>query len=306
VTRALVYDRYGGLDVLEERDVALPAPRAGETRIRVRAAALNPKDSFVRKGRFALLSGRRFPKFCGVDFAGETDAGERVFGALEEYQYRRGTLAEHVVAKAHEWGPMPAGLSFEEACALPLGALTALQALRDRGGLRPGDRVAIHGASGGVGTAAIQIARALGAHVTTTSSAANLDLCRSLGADEALDRNRDTLDGGRFQILFDAFGNLRFATSRRALAPHGVFVSTVPSLRILADAARTFTSAQRAKLVVVRSRPADLALIRRMVEAKTLAPVIDRVEPFARAVEALRHLESKRARGKIVVRIDPT
>jgi NADPH:quinone reductase-like Zn-dependent oxidoreductase len=307
VTRALVYDRYGGLDVLEEREIVLPPPKPGEIRVRVRAAALNPKDAFVRKGRFAALSGRRFPKLVGVDFAGETDAGDRVFGALEEFRYLRGTVAEHVVVPAHEWAPMPASLSFEEAAALPLAALTSLQALRDLGRVRPGDRVAIHGASGGVGTAAIQIARALGARVTTTSSADNLDLCRSLGAEEALDRTRGPLDGGRFEVVFDVFGNLSFAgiQTARALAPRGVFISTVPSLRILADAARTLASDQRARLVVVRSRRADLDTLRQMVGAGTLEPVIDRVEPFARAVEALRHLESKRARGKIVVRIDP-
>lgn len=303
--RALVYDRYGGLEVLEEREITLPAPKAGEIRVRVRAAALNPKDALVRKGRFSWLSGGRFPKQVGVDFAGETEAGERVFGALEELRYLRGTIAEQVVVRANEWAPMPAGLSFEEAAALPLAALTALQALRDLGRLRPGDRVAIHGASGGVGTAAIQIARALGAHVTTTSSAHNLELCRSLGAHEALDRTRAPLDGGRFQILFDVFGDLRFAGSRRALAVRGVFISTVPSLRILAEAARTLASDQRAKLVVVRSRRADLDTLRQMVDAGTLAPVIDRVEPFARANEGLRYLESKRARGKIIVRIDP-
>lgn len=304
MTRALAYDRYGGLDVLAVREITLPAPARGETRVRVRAAALNPKDALVRKGRFAILSGRRFPKLVGVDFAGETERGERVFGALEEIRYRRGTLAEHVIVRANEWAPMPAGLTFEEAASLPLAALTALQALRDLGGVHPGARVAIHGASGGVGTVAIQIARAFGAHVTTTSSAHNLDLCRSLGANEALDRERESLDGGAYDVLFDVFGNLRFDRSRRALAPRGVFISTVPSARILADAARTLLSPQRAKLVVVRSRRADLDALRAMVDRGALRPVIDRVEPFSCAVEALRHLETKKARGKIVIRLD--
>jgi NADPH:quinone reductase-like Zn-dependent oxidoreductase len=301
MTRALVYDRYGSLDVLTTRDVSLPAPEAGERLVRVRAAALNPKDSLVRKGRFSFLSGRRFPKLVGVDYAGELDTGARVWGALEEVTYARGTLADEVVAREGEWGPMPATLGFEEAASLPLVGLTALQALRDLGSVKPGARVAIHGASGGVGTAAIQLARSLGAHVTTTSSEGSLALCRSLGADVALDRAKETLDGGGFDLVFDVFGNLRFSPG--ALSPRGVFVSTVPSAHLFADIARTAFGPRRAKLVLVRARRRDLDELARLVDSGALRPVIDRIEPFSRAKEAIAHLETKRTRGKIVVRM---
>lgn len=314
-TRALVYDRYGGLEVLALREVPV-APLAGdEVLVRVRAAALNPKDSLVRKGRFRALSGRGFPKRVGVDVAGEVVAvgrrargfapGDRVFGAMEEVTYRRGTVAEHAALRAHELAPMPAGLSFEEAASLPLAALTALQALRDLARVGPGDAVLVHGASGGVGTLAIPIARALGARVTSTSSAANLELCRARGAHEALDYRADApLDArGRYRAIFDVFGNLSFAAARAALAEGGVFVSTVPSARLLADVARSLLASRRAKLVVVRSRRADLDAIRALVESGRLAPLLDRVVDLADAVEGVRHLETKRARGKVVVRV---
>jgi NADPH:quinone reductase-like Zn-dependent oxidoreductase len=320
-TRALVYDRYGGLDVLSLREVPTPRAEAGEVLVRIRAAALNPKDSLVRKGRFRALSGldawsgRSFPKRVGVDFAGEVvhvgrgvrdlAAGDRVWGALEEVTYRRGTIATYAAMRAREVAAMPSTLSFEEAAALPLVALTGLQALRDLARLAPGDRVCIHGASGGVGTVAIQLACALGGVVTTTSSARNLELCRSLGAVEALDyASEDAFDGTRsYRVVFDAFGDLSLARVRPALAARGIYVSTVPSRRVLVDALRTLLGWPRARLVVVRSRRADLDALRAYVEAGRLRPVIDRVVPFDDAIEAVRHLETKRARGKIVIAI---
>ena len=229
--RALAYDAYGGLERLAFRDLPVPVPGRGEVLVRVRAAALNPKDSFVRKGRFRLVSGRAFPKRVGADFAGEVAqvgpgvsglaAGDRVFGMLEEWTYRRGTVAEYVAPRASEVALMPAALSFEDAAALPLVSLTALQALRDIARVRAGDAVCIHGASGGVGTAAIQLAVALGAIVTTTSSATNRELCRSLGATEALDYASDTpfVSPHRFRIVLDAFGNLSFDRVRSVLTP---------------------------------------------------------------------------------------
>ena len=311
--RALVYDRYGKLDVLAFRDMPVPVPRRGEVLVRVHAAALNPKDSFVRKGRFRLVSGRSFPKRVGCDVAGTivecgpdvTDLapGTRVFGMLQELTYRRGTVADFVAIKTNEIGPMPAALSFEEAAALPLVALTALQALRDDAGLRRGDALCIHGASGGVGTAAIQIGAALGAVVTTTSSDANRELCRSLGAALALDYATDEPFAGsrRFRIILDAFGNLSLDRVRRALTKDGVYVTTVPSLRIVRDRLRTLVGTPRARLVVVRPRRADIEAIAAFATDGRLRPVIDRIVSFDDAIEGMRHLETKRARGKIVV-----
>ena len=316
--RALVYDRYGRLDVLAFRDMPVPEARRNEILVRVRAAALNPKDSFVRKGRFRAVSGRSFPKRVGADFAGEVvavgagvpeasqlEAGTRVFGMLQEWTYRRGTVAEYVAVAPQELGPMPASLSFEQAAALPLVSLTALQALRDVAGLRAGDTLCIHGASGGVGTAAIQIGVALGAVVTSTSSAANLTLCRSLGAREALDYAADDPFAATrsYRVILDAFGNFSLNRVKHALSEDGVYVTTVPSARIVADTLRTLVGRRRARLVIVRPRRADLATLAGHVEAGRLRPVIDRVVPFEEAIEGMRHLETKRARGKIVISI---
>jgi len=313
--RALAYDAYGGLERLAFRDLPVPAPGRVEVLVRVRAAALNPKDSFVRKGRFRLVSGRTFPKRVGADFAGEVvevgasvsgiEVGDRVFGMLEEWTYRRGTVAEYVAPRASEVARMPRLLSFEEAAALPLVSLTALQALRDIAHVRAGDAVCVHGASGGVGTAAIQLAVALGAIVTTTSSAKNLELCRSLGAAEALDYASDTpfASPHRYRVVLDAFGNLSFDRVKRVLTPDGIYVTTVPSVRIVRDSLRTLARQPRARLVVVRARRADLDGVARFVENGLLRPVVDRVVAFDDAIEGIRHLETKRSRGKIIVKV---
>ncbi len=313
--RALVYDRYGKLDVLELRDMPIPSVGRGEVLVRVRAAALNPKDSFVRKGRFRLVSGRSFPKRVGVDAAGEVvesgagvrglPRGTKVFGMLSEWTYRRGTVAEYVTFDENEIGLMPDGLSFEEAAALPLVSLTALQALRDVAGVRPNDAVCVHGASGGVGTAAIQLAAALGGTVTTTSSAGNRELCRSLGATKALDYVDDAPFSGahRYRVVLDAFGNLSLDHVRRSLTKDGVYVTTVPSARIVRDTLRTIVGSPRARLVIVKPRRADLETIAAFVRGGQLRPVIDRVVSLDDAIDGTRYLETKRARGKVIVGI---
>jgi NADPH:quinone reductase-like Zn-dependent oxidoreductase len=200
---------------------------------------------------------------------------------------------------------MPSALSFEEAAAIPLAAQTALQALRDLARVRAGDHVCINGASGGVGVFALQIAKALGASVTSVSSARNLEFCRRLGADEALDyAAEDPFSGSRsYRVVLDAFGNRRFDQVRASLGPGGVFVTTVPSRRIIVDALRTIFGYPRARLVAVRSRAADLHVLAQLVEAGRLRAVIDRIVDFDAVVDAIRFLESRRARGKVVVRM---
>ncbi len=316
--RALTYAGYGSSGRLAIRDLAVPRPGRGEVLVQVRAAALNPKDVFTLKGRFRLLSSRRFPKIVGLDFAGEVAAagpgrvalrsGDAVYGFLSGFSAVRGTMAEQVVVPAGWLAAKPRRASFDEAAAIALAGSTALQALRDVARLRPGDRILIHGASGGVGALAIQLAKLYGAHVTSTSGAASLERCRALGADEALDR-----DAGDFltrlrdlRVVLDVFGNLSLSRVRPALRPGGVFVTTVPSRRIVLDTVRTALGTVRARLVSVQPRTADLELLARYVDDGRLRPQIDRVFPFDEAVEAVRHVEARRAHGKVVVSIGPT
>ena len=253
---AVQYDASGGPERLHLREVDPPAMRSAKVLVRVRCAALNPKDALFRKGRFRLISGRRFPKWCGVDFAGEVAhshspdfrEGDRVFGALDEWRFERGTLAGLVAPDAAEVARLPDAVSFEHGAAVPLVGLTALQALRDLAQLQRGAEVLVHGASGGLGTIAIQVATLLGARVTSSSSAANGPLCASLGAAVTLDYRADELlpAAPRYDCVFDVFGNLSFAQARRSLRPGGSYVSTVPTLRRLAQAAVPRLGARRA------------------------------------------------------------
>lgn len=314
--RAWEYDRYGRADVLQLRSVAAPVAGRGQLVVRVRAAALNPKDGLFRRGLYRRISGSRFPKRTGCDWAGEVlsvgegvsgwQSGQKAWGTLNEYRFERGSLAEQALTFASECGPLPKELSFEEAAGIPLAAQTSLQALRDVATLSPGDAVLIHGASGGVGVFALQIARALGAaHVTSTSSPGNFELCRALGADETLDyETGEALRGKhRYRVVFDAMGNLSFGAVCHTLQPRGRYVSTVPSLRLGLDIARTVVASRRAGLVAIRSRTGDLEALAGMISDRKLRPVVDQIFDFEDAQSAFARLESRRARGKIIVRI---
>ncbi|AKF03452.1 NAD(P)-dependent alcohol dehydrogenase [Sandaracinus amylolyticus] len=312
--RAAVHHRFGPPDVLSIQDLPPPRPRAREVLVRVEAAALNPKDVLIRKGRYRVLSGAHFPMGSGFDVAGVIEAvgprvhdrsvGERVFGMLDGFRGR--TCAELVTLRADQCAPAPEGLSFVEAAALPLAASTALQALRDVAQIRRGDRVLLHGASGGVGVHAIQIAKALGAHVTTTSGAHNLERCASLGADVTLtydDPGEPFTQGTRYDAIVDVYGNRSFAWARRGLTPRGTYVSTVPSRTLFLDVARTALASPKARLVIVRSRARDLDTIASMARADALRPVIDRVLPLESIADGHAHLETRHARGKVVLTI---
>jgi NADPH:quinone reductase-like Zn-dependent oxidoreductase len=311
--RAIVYERYGGPEVLEVRELPSPFPTRAEVLVAVEAAALNPKDSFIRKGKFRRITGSRFPRRLGFDVAGvvravgegvtRLEVGDEVFGMKNGWE--GGTVAEEVCLLADELALKPKALTFEQAAAVPLAGLTALQALRDEAQLQPGQRVLINGGSGGVGVFAIQVARALGAHVVTTSSARNLELCRSLGAHEAWDyaTQPGLAPGAGFDVFFDVFGNRSFREVRPALAPRGTYVSTVPGAGMVLLHFLTRFSGRRARLVVVKSNGRDLEQLARWLEAGTVNAVVDRALPLAQAGAGQAHLETKRARGKVVVRV---
>lgn len=312
--RALLYRRYGPPDVLEVGEIEVPHPGRGEVLVRVHAAAMNPKDVLVRKGKFRRITGRRFPRVPGYDLAGEVEAigagvqgftvGAPVFGMINRWS--AGAAAEFAVVPERELAPKPARLNWAEAAAVPLAALTALQALRDLGRTGPKTRVCINGASGGVGVFAVQIARILGAHVTTVSSARNLELCRRLGADEALDYgSQNPLRPNQpYDVFFDVFGNQPFKAARAALATRARYVTTIPKLKTVAQDLLTRLCRRPARLVVVRSNRPDLETLAGWLEDGQLEPVIDQVLPLEAGADAHRHLETKRARGKVVLHTD--
>lgn len=312
--RAAVFDHYGRTDVVRIAELPRPVPGPGEVLVRVRAAALNPKDIMVIRGKFKAATGRRFPKQLGYDWSGEVVAvgrdcahvplGQRRFGMIQSW--RAGAIAEFAAVRVDESAAAPDSLPPGDAAALPLASLTALQALRDDAGLRAGQRLLVNGGSGGVGTYAIQIGKLLGAEVTTLSSAANLELCRSLGAESALDYAVDDpwSDAAGYDVIFDVFGNHSFAQARTALTATGTYVQTIPSPRIVADAAVSrFRGGQRARLVVVKSKASDLERIASWVDAGELRPVIDRSVPLDDVADALAHLGTRRARGKILIEL---
>lgn len=313
--RAIQYDAYGGIDRLVLRELADrpgPAPREG-ARVRVAWAALNPKDALVRKGRFARLSGRTFPKQCGLDYAGEIvepgtsgfAKGDRVFGFIAEWKCLRGTLAEYVDVRDNEVARLPESVSSEDGAAVPLAALTSLQALRDVGRVGAGARVLVNGAAGGVGTFAVQIGRILGAKVTSVSSAANLALCKDLGAEETLDYGAGDIlvPGAGYDCIYDVFGNLKFDRARKSLAPRGTFVSTVPSISRLVRDVVTRIRAQSERLVLVRCNRPDLDQLGRWLASSELRTVIDSRFTLETIGDAFRRIESRHTRGKILVAI---
>jgi NADPH:quinone reductase-like Zn-dependent oxidoreductase len=312
--RVVEYERFGDESVLAVQERPTPSAGPGELLVRVRAAALNPKDVFTRSGRMRTFSGTRFPKRVGYDWAGEVVAlgpgvtgfapGEAVYGMIQHWA--GGAVAEYAAVKVDELARKPARLGFEEAAAIPLAALTALQALRDDAHLQAGQRVLVNGASGGVGSFAVQVARILGARVVAVASGRNRELLQRLGAHEVMDYTVQppTEVQPRVDVFFDVFGNQPFARARAALTPTGTWVSTVIRAHVALAHVRTlFFSAQKARLVLVRSRRADLELLARWADEGRLVPVLDAVLTMESVAEAQRQLSTKRTRGKLVLRI---
>ena len=323
--KAVVFSKYGGPEVLQLTDVATPEPEPNEILVKVLAAALNPVDwHFVRGAPFPMrmmmggLRGPKRPRRVGVDFAGTIASvgtgvtgftvGQPVFGYTEA-----GTLAEYLTAPAHKVAPKPERLTFEQAAAVPLAGLTALQAMRDKAHVKSGDRVLIVGAAGGIGSFAVQIARALGAQVTGVQSTGALDLVRAIGADRVIDYTKDdfTTDDARYDVVFDNVCNRTLSDVRRVVKPGGTVIpngggspdkgiSMLALLRTLAI--RRFLSHKIAFFVTNPNR-ADLQTLADMIQAGTITPVIDKVYPLADAAGAMRHLEGGHAHGKIVVTI---
>jgi NADPH:quinone reductase-like Zn-dependent oxidoreductase len=318
--KAIVYRKNGPPDVLSYEDIEKPVPAEREVLIRVCAAAVNPLDCHLLKGGPAplrILMGGAKLKRPGVDVAGIIEAvgpgvtdfrpGDAVFGLC------RGAFAEYAVAAESKLAAKPAEVSFEDAAAAPVAALTALQGLRDKGKIQPGQNVLINGASGGVGTFAVQLARIFGAHVTAVCSGPNADLVRSLGAEQVIDYTKQDFAhfAARYDLIFDLAGNHSFSACKRVLSPRGRVVGGgildgPKSLLLMFGGlllvlVRSRFSKQKFTTFVAKANRRDLDLIGDFLGDGTLKTVIDRRYKLSEVPEAMRYQGTWRARGKLVV-----
>ncbi len=322
--RAIVQDTYGSADVLRLAEIASPDIEADEVLVKVGAAGLDRGTWHLMTGLPYLLRimgfGFRRPKnrVPGLDVAGTVvavgaevtrfHAGEEVFGIS------RGSFAEYAAAREHKLAPKPASLSFEQAAVVPISGVAAIQALRDAGRVEAGQKVLIIGASGGVGTYAVQLAKAFGAEVTGVSSASKADLVRSIGADHVIDYTREDFAEGtqHYDLILDIAGNSPLSRLRRALTPSGtlVIVGGEEGGKLTGGIDRQMRALvlslfvrQRLTMLVSKEHYADLEALSQLLDAGHVVPVIDRTYPLAEVADAMRHLEAGQARGKIAITI---
>ncbi len=316
--KAIVRDRYGSPDLFRLDELDRPQVADDAVLVRVRATSINAYDWHMLRGKpyiARLGEGLRRPKtrVLGLDVAGVVEAvganvthlapGDSVYGV------RSGAFAEYVSGR--NFVPMPAGLTFEQAAAVPVAGQTALQAVRDKGQVQPGQRVLVNGAGGGVGSLAVQIARAFGGVVTAVTRGANVEMVRSLGADEVVDYEREdfTRGGQRYDVILDAGGNRSLSALRRVLEPVGRLVLIAPApgqwvgpiARIVGAVVTSRLSSRSVLPFLSWVSTDDLLVLKELIESGKVRPVVDRTYSFEEIPEAVRHVESGRAQGKVVI-----
>jgi NADPH:quinone reductase-like Zn-dependent oxidoreductase len=323
--KAILCARYGSPEVLQLKEVEKPAPADGYVLVEIHAASANPVDWHSMKGGLTRVfgGGLRKPKDprLGTDIAGRVEAvgtnvtqfkpGDDVFGACA------GGFAEYGTARERNLALKPANRSFEEAAAVPVAAITALQGLRDKGQIHAGQKVLVNGASGGVGTFAVQIAKSFGTEVTGVCSPQNLDTARSIGADHVIDYTREdfTRNGQRYDLIYDVVGNHSISEYKRVLNPNGTCVIagigfpslSVPrllGLLILGPLRSKFGDKKVGFMGVAKLNGKDLVYLKELLEAGKVVPVIDRRYPLSETAEAMRYLGEGHARGKVVITVD--
>lgn len=322
--KAIVYRCYGATDVLKFEDIEKPAPADDEILVKVHAASINPLDWHFMRGTpyfIRLMSGLGAPNYTGlgVDFAGTVEAvgsnvkrfkpGDEVFGGAD------GAFAEYViVAEDGALAMRPANVSFEQAASAPIAGITALQALRDTGKLKPGQQVLINGASGGVGTFAVQIAKSLGAVVTGVCSTRNVAMVQSIGADYVFDYTKEdyTESGQQYDLIIDMVGNHSLSANRRALKPGGIFIIVGggkgdwlgPMMSPIKALVMSPFVDQEFVMILAELRQDDLAILGDLMQAGEVTPVIDSRYQLNEVPAAIQHSEDGRARGKIIIEMD--
>jgi NADPH:quinone reductase-like Zn-dependent oxidoreductase len=321
--KAIIRERYGRPSVLDFREVEKPVPEDDQVLVRVHASSVNPLEWYGVTGPYFARfdNGLRRPKQArvGSDVAGRVEAvgrdvedlrpDDEVFGTAVG-----GSWAEYAVARAERLAPKPANLSFEEAAAVPVAAVTALQALRDKGQVQPGQMVLINGASGGVGTFAVQLAKSFGAQVTGVCSSRNVDLVRSLGADHVVDYTQQDFTelGERHDLMLDIAGSRSFLDFRRVLTREATVVMVGgqmtyrghgPLPHFIGTFLKSRGRSQRVTLFVAKTTKEDLGVLRELLEAGTVKPVIDRKYLLSQASEALAYLGEGHARAKVIITV---
>jgi NADPH:quinone reductase-like Zn-dependent oxidoreductase len=315
--KAIVQTGYGSPDVFDLKEIDKPVVEERDVLVRVHAAALHAGDYFAMRGEpymVRMSSGWPKPKgyVPGYDVAGQVEAvgsnvtrfqpGDEVFGACQ------GTCAEYVCAPEEKFAPKPANLTFEQAAAVPTSAVAALHGLRDAGKVQPGQKVLINGASGGVGTFAVQIAKALGAEVTGVCSTRNVDMVRSIGADHVIDYTQEdfTQGGPRYDLILDQVANHSLSDFRRTLTPQGTLIPNSGHAGmgyiIKAFVVSLFVRQQGGPYIAIPKNE-DLVVLKELLESGKITPVIDRTYPLSEAPEAFRYLDEGHAQGKVVITV---
>ncbi len=326
--KAIVYEKYGSPDVLQLKDVEKPTPGDDEVLVKVHAASLNAYDwHSLRADPFLVrIMGGGFlkpkNKILGADIAGRVEAvgknakqfqpGDEVFGDIADCGC--GGFAEYVCASENALALKPASTTFEEAAAVPMAAVTALHGLRDNGQIQPGQKVLINGASGGVGTFAVQIAKSFGAEVTCVCSTRNLELVKSLGADKVIDYTKEdfTKNGQHYDLILAVNGYHSILEYKRALNPRGIYGMVggsngqIYQAMFLSRLVSMIGSKKMGIVIGKLSNNKDLVFMKELLEAGKVVPVIDRVYPLSEVAEAIRYLEEGHAKGKIVINVGQT
>jgi len=320
--KAIVRTQYGPPDILQFSEVEKPTPKDNEVLIKLYAASVNPLDLFQLRGAplIRLIPGLRTPKHqvLGCDIAGRVEAvgrnvkqfqpGDEVFGVTG---FAGGGFAEYVCAIQDKLARKPANSSFEEAAAVPVAAITVLQGLRDKGRIQPGQKVLVDGASGGVGTFAVQIAKSFGAEVTAVCSTRNVDTARALGADHVIDYTREdfTRSGQRYDLILGANAHHSIFDYRRALNQDGIYVIVGGGLARIFQAMLlapllSWIGSKKTCFFIANINQKDLVFLKDLLATGKVKPVIDRRYPLSEAAQALRYLEEKHARGKVVLTVE--
>ncbi|GMT46828.1 MAG: alcohol dehydrogenase [bacterium] len=312
--KAIVINRYGSAEVLEYKEVPLPQVKPSHLLVRIHATSVNPVDFKIRRGEIRLFTGLINPRvrILGFDVAGEVvEVGKRVKTFRKGDQVYAflgirdgGAYAEYTSVPERSVAIKPANMSFEEAAAVPLASLTALQALRDKGKISAGKKVLINGASGGVGTFAVQIAKASGAVVAGVCSSKNIELVQSLGADSVIDYTKKdfTEDSRTYDIIYDVVANKSFSTCKKVLTTNGIYITTIPDPKTIFQKLPTsLLPGKKSTFIMVKANSNDLDFIKDLIEAGKIKSVIDKTFPLSQVAAAHTYCEAGHSRGKNVI-----